>query len=246
MGKKTTVKKGKKQFIVLQNKESAAHKIDVEDGAEAEILLVNCAPNDADVKLKIDAHVGKNAMLKLAIISVGGKETAYSLSINQKEGSRCEHYEACLLDGAQKMMARTNHFHPMPGSFSRSQFRYAAAGSAFMDVEGNVDIARKAKGADAHFVAKSLLLFRDARVRLVPKLSVKNGEVKAGHGAAMAPVSADELFYLESRGIDGRMGRQMILMGFLLEPLLSAKLDDKLTMQAEKCLMEKIGAIHGF
>ena len=246
MMEKTTVSKGKKQTIILQNIKSAMHSIDVEGGAEAEVLLLNIAPNDTDAALKIDARVGKDAVLKLAIISTGGKETTYSLSISQEEGSVCEHYEACLLDGMQRMAARTNHFHPMPGSFSRSQFRYAAAGSAFVDVEGNVEIARRALGADAHFVAKSLLLSRDARVRLVPKLSVKNGEVKAGHGAAMAPVSSDELFYLESRGIEEKEGRRIILLGFLLEPLVSAKLDEKLMAQAEKCLMEKMGAIHGF
>ena len=88
-------------------------------------------------------------------------------------------------------------------------------------------------------MAKSLLLSRDAVVKVVPMLSVKTGDVKAGHGAAMAPVSADELFYLESRGIDGKEGRCMILEGFLLE--FEAGQMDRIRAVVEK----KIGDVYG-
>ena len=109
-----------------------------------------------------------------------------------------------------------------------------------------MEIARKAAGADAHFVAKSLLLSRDAAVKVVPMLSVKTGDVAAGHGAAMAPVSADDLFYLESRGIEENAGRRMILEGFLLEMVTAAKLDGKLATHLENCLARKIGVLDGF
>ena len=162
------------------------------------------------------------------------------MKITQKAGSRCEHYEVALLSGAQRLFARTTHLHAEPGSVSRSSFRYAAAGSAQVSVQGNVEIARKAKGADAHFVAKSLLLSREAVVKVVPMLSVKTGNASAGHGAAMAPVSADELFYLETRGIDDKEGRRMILAGFLLE--FQARQKDAIMAVVEK----KICGLEGF
>jgi len=208
---------GKEKCILLQAASSASYSITLAEGAKAEIAIINSTLLDADVVMNVDVKIGKNAALKLIGCTLGGRETKSEMKISQKEGSRCEHFEVALLTGAQRLFARTEHLHSEPKSFSRSSFRYAAAGSAQVDVEGNVEIARKAKGADAHFVAKSLLLSREARVRVVPMLSVKTGDAKAGHGAAMAPVSADELFYLESRGIDGKEGRRMILEGFLLE-----------------------------
>ena len=237
---KISIANGDERNIILESASSSSYSISLAEGAKAEIVIVNSAPLDADVEMKIDVKIGKNAMLKLIGCTLGGKETKSEVKIAQKAGSRCEHFEVALLTGSQRLIARTEHVHSEPKSLSRSSFRYAAAGSASVDVQGNVEIAQKARGADAHFVAKSLLLSREARVRVVPMLSVKTGDVKAGHGAAMAPVSADELFYLESRGIDGKEGKWMILEGFLLE--FEAKQMDKVRKAVEK----KIGEIDGF
>jgi len=230
---------GNEKPIMLRATSSAAYSISLAGGAKAEIAIVNAAPVDEDVVIKVDAAIGKNASLKLIGCQLGGRETKSEVKISQKAGSMCEHFEVALLSGTQRLIARTKHLHCEPGSFSRSSFRYAAAGCAQVDAQGDVEIARKAVRADAHFVAKSLLLSREARVRVVPMLSVKNGNVKAGHGAAMAPISADELFYLESRGIDGKEGRQMILEGFLLD--FEAQQVEKIRKIVEK----KIGEIDG-
>ncbi|MFA6328049.1 MAG: SufD family Fe-S cluster assembly protein [Candidatus Micrarchaeia archaeon] len=211
------VASGKEKRVFLRPASSASYSISLAEGAKAEVVIVNSAPEGRDAEMNVEAKVGKNAALALVGCTLGGKETRSNVKILQLAGSRCEHVEVALLSGAQRLVARTEHLHAGPGSFSRSSFRFAAAGSAQMDVQGNVEIARKAKGADAHLLAKSLLLSKEARVRVVPMLSVKTGDAAAGHGAAMAPVSADELFYLESRGIDGREGKRMILAGFLLE-----------------------------
>jgi len=236
---KIAIAAGKEECMLLQNNSSASYSISVAEGAKAEIAIINSSPAGMDVEMEVDAKVGKNAALKLIGCTLGGRETKSSVEIVQKAGSRCEHFEIALLTGAQRLVARTNHLHQERGSFSRYSFRYAAAGSSQVNVQGNVEIAQKARGADAHFVAKSLLLSRDAVVRVVPQLSVKAGDVKAGHGAAMAPVSADELFYLESRGIDKNEGRRMILGGFLLE--FEAVQMGRIMASVEK----KIGDVYG-
>ena len=235
-----SVAKGSEKMLMLKTTSSAAYSISLAEGAKAEIVIVNSAPANEDVAIQVEAKIGKNAELTLICCQLGGRETKSEVKISQKAMSRCEHLEVALLSGSQRLIVRTNHVHGEPKSFSRSSFRYAAAGSAQVNVQGNVEIAKKAAGADAHFVAKSLLLSRDAVVKVVPMLSVKTGDVKAGHGAAMAPVSADELFYLESRGIDGKEGRRMILAGFLLE--FEARQMEKIRAVVEK----KIGELEGF
>jgi len=231
----------KSEAKLVQITSSTKETIIVPAGTSMEVAIVNAAPLDADISLQVEAKVGRNASLSLLCCHLGGKEISYEVKIAQEEGSRCEHVEIALLSGAQRLNARTKHLHKKKGSFSRSMFRYAAAGSALVDVEGSVEIGRGAKGADAHFVAKSLLLSRDARVRMVPKLSVKTGTVAAGHGAAMAPISADELFYLESRGIEGKEGRRMILEGFLLENAAS----HRLAGEVKEALERKISRLDG-
>ena len=236
---KISVATGKEESLFLKAASSAHYSISLAEGAKAEVVIVNAAPTNMDVDMKVDARIGKNAELELIGCTLGGRETRSEVKISQKAGSRCEHFEVALLSGAQRLNARTEHLHSEPKSFSRSSFRYVAAGSAQVNVQGNVEIAEKAAGADAHFVAKSLLLSRDAVVKVVPMLSVKTGDAKAGHGAAMAPVPLDELFYLESRGIEEKDGRRMILEGFLLE--FEAKQMGKIREAVEK----KIGEAYG-
>jgi Fe-S cluster assembly protein SufD len=226
---------------LVQIAKSGKHTFSVPDNASMEIAVLNAAPIDEGIFLQVEAKVGKNASLSLLCCHLGGKETKYDVKIAQQEGSRCEHVEVALLSGEQRMSARTRHLHADKGSYSRSTFRYAAAGSAMADLEGMVEIARSARGADAHFVAKSLLLSREARVRMVPQLSVKTGEVAAGHGAAMEPISADEIFYLESRGMEGAEARRMILAGFLLENAAGHAREG----EVREALMGKMGGMDG-
>jgi Fe-S cluster assembly protein SufD len=240
MAKKISVAKRNEKTIMLKATSSAAYSISLAEGAKAEIAIVNSSPEDKDIQIMVEARIGKKADLRLVGCLLGGRETKSETRIFQEAGSRCEHFEVALLSGSQRLLARTYHLHSAPKSFSRSSFRYAAAGSSRADVQGDVEIANNAAGADAHFVAKSLLLSRDAVVKVVPKLSVKTGEAAAGHGAAMAPVSADELFYLESRGIDGKEGKRMILAGFLME--FEAEQAGKVRAAVEK----KIGELDGF
>ena len=236
---KIIIPKGKEETLFLESASSASYAITLANGAKAEIVIANAAPADADVAINADVKIGKNAELKLIGCALGGRETRSEVRISQQAGSRCEHFEVALLSGSQRLIARTTHLHAGQGSFSRSSFRFAAAGSSHVDVQGSVEIGKNAAGADAHFVAKSLLLSREAIVKVVPMLSVKTGDVKAGHGAAMAPVSLDELFYLESRGIEGNEGRRMILEGFLLE--LEARQMDGIRAAVAK----KIGDVYG-
>jgi Fe-S cluster assembly protein SufD len=56
----------------------------------------------------------------------------------------------------------------------------------------------------------------------MPGLEILNDEVRCSHGATNGPVSADELFYMEARGIPKDAARRLIVNGFfntLLERL---------------------------
>lgn len=234
-----TVAKGKaeKRFIALS--QGTDITIALADNSSAEIALLNNAPGGKNIS-SATVSLGKNSSLKLLQVNIGGGETSSNVEIiHNGEGSRCEHFEIGLLDGSQRLIARTNHLHKAKGTYSRSSFRHAAAGSALVDIEGKVTLSQKAEGGDAHFVAKSLLLSPNAIVKVIPMLYVRNSNVAAGHGAAMAPINADELFYMESRGIPDAAGKRMVLTGFLLEPAIAAKMDGKLLQKARAAIEEK-------
>ena len=74
-------------------------------------------------------------------------------------------------------------------------------------------------GKDKKFLAyvigiKNLILSDDADPNSMPGLEILNDEVRCSHGATNGPVSADELFYMEARGIPADKARRLIVNGF--------------------------------
>ena len=72
---------------------------------------------------------------------------------------------------------------------------------------------------------KSLLLSDEARVDTKPQLEIFADDVKCAHGAAVGQLDQDELFYLESRGINPGLARNLLTYGFAEEVIEKIKID---------------------
>ncbi|MFA6792128.1 MAG: SufD family Fe-S cluster assembly protein [Candidatus Izemoplasmatales bacterium] len=87
---------------------------------------------------------------------------------------------------------------------------------------------------------RGLLLGEKSSISVDPKLLIDEYDVKASHGAAIGRINDDELFYLESRGLDETLAKQLIVFGYLapfLDQLAHAKLSDYLTKIVRKQVM---------
>ena len=194
-------------------------------GRGATVNFCSLQDNDAktDSTAGISTQLGEGAQLKFLNSNIGGRErNEQALVLQNERGSRCENYEASIASGAQRITKDSNHVHLAPDTFSRSVFKYATAGSSKVDVNGKVTIEKTAPGSDTHLLARSLLLSEKSISHIVPQLYVRNADVMAGHGSAMAPLDKEELFYLESRGIGEDEGRRLILQGFVRDALVKS------------------------
>jgi len=69
------------------------------------------------------------------------------------------------------------------------------------------------------------LLSEEAHVDTKPQLEIFADDVKCAHGAAVGQLSEDELFYLESRGINPALARNLLTYGFAEEVIERIKVD---------------------
>ena len=97
---------------------------------------------------------------------------------------------------------------------------------------GKTYIDAKATASSASQAVKNLSLSRQAESYTYPELDIHCSDVKARHGASAGDLSADELFYLKSRGLDESTARRMLITGYLKdilnrfpEPLIIQKLN---------------------
>ncbi len=63
----------------------------------------------------------------------------------------------------------------------------------------------------------NLLLSHLAEVDTKPQLEIYADDVKCSHGATVGRIDAEQLFYLQSRGINQADAQQMIILHLLLK-----------------------------
>jgi Fe-S cluster assembly protein SufD len=82
---------------------------------------------------------------------------------------------------------------------------------------GKVFVPKAAQMTDAGQLNRNLLLSPKARVDTKPQLEIVADNVKCTHGATVGQLEADEIFYLQSRGIDVSDARQLLVYAFAFE-----------------------------
>jgi Fe-S cluster assembly protein SufD len=82
---------------------------------------------------------------------------------------------------------------------------------------GKVSVPQAAQQTDAGQLNRNLLLSSKARVDTKPQLEIVADNVKCTHGATVGQLDADEIFYLQSRGIDADSARSLLIYAFALD-----------------------------
>jgi Fe-S cluster assembly protein SufD len=82
---------------------------------------------------------------------------------------------------------------------------------------GRVYVSREAQMTNAAQLNRNLLLSHQGRVDTKPELDIVADNVKCAHGATVSQLQADELFYLQSRGISAQQAQQLLRYGFAME-----------------------------
>ena len=185
-------------------------------------------------------HVDANATCTALIANFGG---AYirgeSLSRLVGEGSRSEMYSINPVEGTREIDQRTLQDHVAPRATSDLLYLNALDDKSRTIFAGLIKVEPGAAGTDAYQKVKNLILSDDADPNSMPGLEILNDEVRCSHGATNGPVSADELFYMEARGIPKDTARRLIVNGFfntLLERLESSALRAHLEILVAKRL----------
>lgn len=104
---------------------------------------------------------------------------------------------------------------------------------------GKVYVSQDAQLTDASQLNRNLMLSSKARVDTKPELDIVADNVKCAHGATVSQLQADEVFYLQSRGISAEQAQRLLLYGFAMEIVdkislapLRASLSDRLNQWA--------------
>ena len=152
----------------------------------------------------------------------GGIVRGESLSRLVGEGARSEMYSINPVEGDREVDQRTLQDHVAPNATSDLLYLNALDDKARTVFAGLIKVQPNASGTDAYQKVRNLVLSDEADPNSMPGLEILNDDVRCTHGATNGPVSEDELFYMEARGIRREAASRLIVNGFfnaLLEKL---------------------------
>jgi Fe-S cluster assembly protein SufD len=178
------------------------------------------------------ANPGRDARIALAVAELGGVLAASDLQVSfDAPGAYAALVALFFPDGAQHVDVVSTVDHRAGEAASETLVKSAARERGQARFVGNIRIAPHAQGSDARLRDDALLLSPTAHIDSVPALEIGANDVKAYHGATVGAIDADQVFYMESRGIERAHAERMIALGFFepaIERFPSASLRDEL------------------
>jgi Fe-S cluster assembly protein SufD len=90
-------------------------------------------------------------------------------------------------------------------------------GKAHGIFNGKILVPQAAQQTNANQLSRTLLLSPQARIDTKPQLEITADDVKCSHGATISQLSDDEMFYLQSRGLDPATSRTLLINAFAIE-----------------------------
>jgi len=195
---------------------SSVTELHVGDGAHVHHVILQAWDADARGHLTSRATLGRDANLVTALTSFGGDRVKMDLgAILAGSGARSEMLGFALGEGAQHLDHHTIHEHTAPDTWSNLEFKAVLGDQSRSTYTGRIRIIKGAPRSEAYQENRNLILGADARADTIPELEILTDDVMCSHGATVAPVEEEPIFYLQSRGLDRETATRLYVRGFL-------------------------------
>jgi Fe-S cluster assembly protein SufD len=170
-------------------------------------------------------HIGKTVVTQARdsryignAIAFGGKISRHNLEILQTGEQTQTTLNGLTMIGSRQVAdthsaISLNH----PHGVSKQLHKCIVGDRAHAIFNGKVFVPKPAQLTDAAQLNRNLLLSSKARVDTKPQLEITADNVKCAHGATVSQLEDDEIFYLQSRGINENDARKLLVNAFAAE-----------------------------
>lgn len=217
---------------------NAVTEIYVGDDSRFDIIRVQNEHNNAGKITHTFIHQERNSYASSNNITLHGglvrNSTHHYLG---GEGAESRSSGLYLADKFQHVDNYVDVEHASPNCLSNQLFKGVLDDMSTGAFNGRIFVHKNAQGTNAYQKNNSILLTDDAKMDTKPQLEIYADDVKCSHGATVGQLDENALFYLQSRGINAREARLMLMFGFAHEVIQEIKVEalrerlDNLVMQ---------------
>jgi Fe-S cluster assembly protein SufD len=185
------------------------------------------------------AQLAQDARLRTLNVALGARLARNNVQVSlDGKGSQADLLGVVSIDGRKHVDFETLQDHFGDATRSDLVIHDALRDRASANFTGLIRINKSAHQTESSQEQKNILLSDRAKADSDPKLEILNNDViRCTHGAAVGPVDAETLFYLQSRGMDQATAEQLIVEGFFrstLEKLGNEPIQDALWTAIER------------
>lgn len=158
---------------------------------------------------------GQRSRISWTQVETGSAITwKYPSCVLRGQDSVGEFYSVALTNHHQQADTGTKMVHIGPGSRSTIISKGISSGHSVNSYRGLVNMGPQARGARNFSQCDSMLIGDQAAANTHPYIQSRQPEATIEHEASTCNISEDQLFYLQSRGIEPEAAVSMLVSGF--------------------------------
>ena len=203
-----------------QSLSSATTEIFLGEGADVRYVLLNRWGENVYHFHHQRTVLGKDAHLKTLTIGLGSHLTKATIeAFLNAQGSSSDMLGLVFGTGNQHFDHHTVQFHKVGQTLSDLLFKTALDDKAHSVYSGLIRIEKDAQRSNAYQANRNLLLSKDTQADSIPNLEIHANDVRCSHGATVAPIDPEYIFYLMSRGIPEVDAKRLVVEGWFEQVL---------------------------
>ncbi len=185
-------------------------------------------------------HQKRNSQLITNTISLHGGITRNHLYVDLNgEHATAALFGLALTDKDQHCDNYTSIEHAQPGCHSNQIFKNILDDNSTGAFTGKIHVMPGAKKTEANQRNNSVLMTKAAKMNTKPQLVIDNDDVKCSHGATVGQINEEALFYLQTRGINEKEARLMLMFAFAHEVLANIRVE-KLRQSIDRLVNKRL------
>ena len=162
------------------------------------------------------ARVGEGGFMEWVDGNIGSMTTMkYPACILEGDNARGSTITIAVAKKGQYQDSGARMIHIGKNTSSNIISKSVVSQGGVANFRGTVRMHEGATGSKSHVECDTLILDDISRSDTIPHNQIKNDDSFIEHEATVSKISADQLFYLMSRGLSEKEATQMIIMGFI-------------------------------
>ena len=196
--------------------------VDLVAGRGSKIRYVACqnlSPSSSNIHIS-STLASADADVKSLQVQLGSAWTrTESVSHLSGKGANSDMLSVAVPSSEQEVDQRTLQHHGEAHTTSDLLYKNALYDKARTVFAGLIQVDEGAHYTDAYQTCRNLLLSDEAEANSMPGLEINADQVKCSHGSTSGPITDEEVFYFNARGIPSETAKQLITFGFTAESI---------------------------